>query len=86
MFPIVWFAGWILVPVAGVSLASWGFYCLLRLIPRTQEKNPNVRTDFFVLRASYGSIIVGLVCIAVWLLAAIVVDSMAVLKGVQALR
>jgi hypothetical protein len=85
MFPIVWFTGWIFVPIAGVLLAWWGFHCLLHLIPRTQE-NPNVRTDFFVLRASYWSIIVGLVCIAVWLLAAIVVDSMAVLKALQVLR
>jgi hypothetical protein len=69
----------------GLLLAGWGFYCLLRLIPRTQQ-NPNVRTDIFVLRASYCSIIVGLVCIAVWLLAVIVVDSIAALKALQVLR
>lgn len=80
MFPYVWFAGWILEPLVGLAVAGWGFHCLLHLIPQTHD-NPNVRTDIFLLKASYWSIIVGLLCIAVWVLAAIFVDSVVILKA-----
>jgi hypothetical protein len=85
MLPSLTMAGWILAPVVGLLLAGWGFYCLLCLIPQTQQ-NPNVRTDIFVQRASLWSIVVGLACTAAWLVAAIVVDSIAVLETLRVLR
>ena len=85
MLQISTLISWLFVPVLGLLIARWGFRCLLYLIPKTQQ-NPNLRTDIFLERASYWSIVVGLGCTAVWLLAAIAVDSIAVLKGLQVLR
>ena len=85
MLPFLTLTGWIFVPLFGLLVAAWGFRCLLYLIPRTQQ-NPNFRTDVFLIRASYWSIIMGLVCSAAWLLASVAVDSIAVLETLRVLR
>jgi hypothetical protein len=85
MLPSVTFAGWIFVPIIGGLLTAWGFFCLLYLIPRTQ-KNPNVRTDVSAVKASYWAIVVGLASTGAWLLSAIILRSMAILRATQALR
>ncbi len=85
MFPSVTLAGWIFAPFVGLLLTWWGFYCLLRVIPRSQQ-NANVRTDAFAVRASYWAIGVGLGSTAAWLLSAILVRSLAILKATQVLR
>jgi len=81
-FPSVTLAGWIFVPIVGLSLTLGGFWCLLRLIPKSQQ-NPNVRTDIFAVRASYWAIVVGLACTAVWLVSAVLVRSLVILKAWQ---
>jgi hypothetical protein len=85
VFPGVTLAGWIFVPIVGLSLTFGGFWCLLRVIPRTQQ-NANVRTDIFAVRASYWAIVVGLVCTAVWLLSAVLVRSLVMLKATQVIH
>jgi hypothetical protein len=85
MFPNVWFAGWIFVPFIGLVLAGWGFYCLLYLIPRTKQ-DPNFRTDIFAIRASYWSIVVGLACMIVWVLSAVVLRFLVILKAAQVIH
>lgn len=82
MLPSVTFDGWVFVPIIGLSLTAWGFICLLYLIPRTQ-KNPNVRTDIYLVRASYWSIVLGLTCTTLWLLAGVLVRSWVMLKVAQ---
>ena len=85
MFPGVTLAGWIFVPFVALSLAGWGFSCLLYFIPRTQH-NPNVRTDIFAVRASYWAIVLGLACTAVWLLSAVLIRSLVVLRAFQVVK
>jgi hypothetical protein len=85
MLTVLTLAGWVFVPLLGLLMAGWGFRCLLYLIPQTQQ-SPNLRTDIFLLKASYWSIVVGLVCTAAWLLAAVAVDSIAVLETLRVLR
>ncbi len=82
MFPNAFLGGWLFVPFVSLFLAGWGFYCLLYLIPRTQQ-NANVRTDIFAVRASYWAIVVGLLCMTAWILSAIVIRSLLMLKAVQ---
>jgi len=85
MVPSVTLGGWLFVPIIGLVLAAWGFFCLLYLIPRTQQ-NSNVRTDIFAVRACYWVIIAGLMCTTVWLLSAVLVRSLAILKATQILH
>jgi hypothetical protein len=85
MFPGPLFGGWITVPFIGIAIAGWGFVCLLYLIPRTQG-NPNVRTDIFSVKASYWAIIVGLVCTSAWLLSAVIIRSLVILRVTQNLH
>ena len=80
MYPSVTLAGWVFVPIIGSVLILGGFWCLLRLIPASQEK-AHVRTDIFAVRASYWAIIVGMVCTAAWLLSAVLVRSLVMLKA-----
>ena len=44
------------------------------------------RAEFYLARASYWAIILGLVCTTVWLLAAVIVRSLAMLKAFQVIR
>jgi hypothetical protein len=85
VFPGVALAGWVFVPIVGLSLILGGFWCLLHLIPRSQQ-NANVRTDIFAVRASYWAIVVGLLCTAVWLLSAVLVRSLVILKATQVIH
>jgi hypothetical protein len=80
MYPGLSLAGWVFVPVIGLLLVLGGFWCLLRLIPRSQEK-ASVRTDLFAVRASYWAIVVGLVCTGAWLLSAVLVRTLVMLKA-----
>jgi hypothetical protein len=79
MFPSVTYGGWVFVPIIGLSLIVWGFLCLMYLIPRGKGDS-NVRTDVFSVRASYMTIVVGLACTTVWVLSAVVVRCLAILK------
>lgn len=80
MYPGVSLAGWVFVPIIGLLLVAWGFLCLIWLIPRSQQ-NASVRTDVFAVRASYWAIVVGMVCTASWLLSAVLVRSLVMLKA-----
>jgi hypothetical protein len=80
MFPSVTLAGWILVPIAGLALTGGGFGCLFYLIPPVRHTG-NVRTELYLAKASYWAIIAGLLCTTVWLLMAVVVRSLVILKS-----
>ena len=82
MFPTIWLGGWIFVPFVGLLLTIGGFYCILHLIPRSQQ-GANVRTDVIAVKASYWAIVVGLMCTAFWLLAAVLIRSLLILKAAQ---
>lgn len=79
MFPGVTLAGWVIVPIVGGVLIVGGFACLFYLIPPTRHTS-STRVELYLTKASYGAIVVGLVCTTSWLLAAVVVRSLAVLK------
>jgi len=79
MFPSITLAGWVAVPITGVVLVLGGFGCLFYLIPPARHTS-NIRVELYLAKASYSAIIVGLGCTTVWLLAAVLVRSLAVLK------
>lgn len=85
MFPGVTLAGWIFVPFVGLFLTFGGFVCLLYLVPRSKQ-NPNVRTDIFAVKACYWAIVAGLVCTTIWLLSAVVVRSLVILKDTKVIH
>jgi hypothetical protein len=85
VFPGVTLAGWIFVPFVGLLLTFGGLGCLLYLVPRSKQ-DANLRTDIFAVKACYWLIVVGLVCTSIWLLSAVLVRSLVVLKATQVIH
>jgi len=79
MWPNFMIAGWIFVPVTGFGCVIWGFYALVKWIPRSTKKD-EARTDFYSARAAYYTIGVGLLILTLWAICALAIRGLAMLK------